>query len=107
MTPSPEKETNDPSSPDYSFKKPELKKVLVKQKSDAKERSTSPEPKFLKPKLRKVPSSLRTKDPIPREKLPTVELKKVPAKEEAPRKESQLPKSPSIARSETNKRSEY
>lgn len=107
MTPSPDKEAPaEPTSPDYTFKKPELRKVLVRQKSDTKERSVSPEPKFFKAKLRKVPSSLRAKEPVPREKLPTVELKKAPPKvEEVPKTKPELPKTPAIARSETNKRS--
>lgn len=99
------------TSPDHTFKKPELKKVITRQKSETKERSASPEPKFIKPKLRKVPSSLRTKEPMLREKLPTVELKKTPLKSEpetSSRKMSeQFPHKPSILRAESNKKSEY
>lgn len=106
----PEKsEPERPSSPDYTFKKPELKKVVTRQKSDAKERSPSPEPKFLKTKLRKVPSSLKTKEPPAREKLPQIELKKAPpkAESESPRKMSeQFPHKPSILRAESSKKSE-
>lgn len=98
-------------SPDHTFKKPELKKVITRQKSETKERSASPEPKFIKPKLRKVPSSLRTKEPVVREKLPTVELKKTPLKSEpeaSSRKMSeQFPHKPSILRAESNKKSKY
>lgn len=98
--------------PDYSFKKPALKKVITRQKSDAKERSTSPEPKFLKPNLRKVPSSLKIKEPPPREKLPVVDLKKIPAKAEPEmklqRKNSEVfPHKPSILRDQSNKKSEW
>lgn len=99
-----------PSSPDYTFKKPELRKVITKQKSDAKERSPSPEPKFLKQKLRKVPSSLKTKEPPAREKLPIVELKKAPTKAEPdklPRKMSEVfPLKPMILRAESRAKSE-
>ena len=99
------------TSPDHTFKKPELKKVITRQKSETKERSASPEPKFIKPNLRKVPSSLRTKEPVAREKLPTVELKKTPLKSEpetSSRKMSeQFPHKPSILRAESNKKSEY
>ena len=99
------------TSPDHTFKKPELKKVITRQKSETKERSASPEPKFIKPNLRKVPSSLRTKEPVAREKLPTVELKKTPLKSEpetSGRKMSeQFPHKPSILRAESNKKSEY
>lgn len=99
------------TSPDYSFKKPALKKVITRQKSDAKERSTSPEPKFLKPNLRKVPSSLKIKEPTPREKLPVVDLKKIPTKPEPEmklqRKNSEVfPHKPSILRDQSNKKSE-
>lgn len=107
----PEKsEPERPSSPDYTFKKPELKKVVTRQKSDAKERSPSPEPKFLKTKLRKVPSSLKTKEPPTREKLPVVDLKKTPpkAENESTRKMSeQFPHKPSILRAESSKKSEF
>lgn len=107
----PEKsEPERPSSPDYTFKKPELKKVVTRQKSDAKERSPSPEPKFLKTKLRKVPSSLKTKEPPAREKLPVVDLKKTPpkAENESTRKMSeQFPHKPSILRAESSKKSEF
>ncbi|CAO1421553.1 unnamed protein product [Diamesa serratosioi] len=96
------------TSPDHTFKKPELKKVITRQKSETKERSASPEPKFIKPNLRKVPSSLRTKEPVAREKLPTVELKKTPLKAEpetSSRKMSeQFPHKPSILRAESNKK---
>lgn len=106
----PPKEPERSQSPEYTFKKPELKKVITRQKSDAKERSTSPEPKFLKTKLRKVPSSLRIKDPPPREKLPVVELKKAPPKaepEKSARKMSeQFPHRPSIVRAESSMKSE-
>ena len=111
-SPTPEKSEPERSqSPDYTFKKPELKKVITKQKSDAKERSASPEPKFVKPKLRKVPSSMKVKEPPAREKLPIVELKKAPTKtepEQRPRKMSeQFPHKPSILRAESNKKSEW
>lgn len=98
-------------SPDYTFKKPELKKVVTRQKSDAKERTPSPEPKFLKPKLRKVPSSMKVKEPAPREKIPVVELKKAPAKaipDKLPRKNSEVfPHKPSsLLRADSSKKSE-
>jgi hypothetical protein len=86
-----------------------LKKTLVKQKSE-KEKSPSPEPKFVKPKLRKVPSSLRTKEPMPREKLPTVQLKKTPLKVELEPSKStteQFPLKPSVLRAESSKKSEF
>ena len=109
---SPETEKSEPersSSPDYTFKKPELKKVVTRQREETKERSASPEPKFIKPNLRKVPSSLRTKEPPAREKLPTVELKKAPPKaepEKSTRKMSeQFPHKPSILRAESSKKS--
>lgn len=99
------------TSPEYTFTKPALKKVITRQKSDAKERSTSPEPKFLKPNLRKVPSSLKIKEPPPREKLPVVDLKKIPVKPEPEmklqRKNSEVfPHKPSILRDQSNKKSE-
>lgn len=101
------------TSPEHTFKKPELKKVVTRQKSDAKERTPSPEPKFIKPKLRKVPSSMRVKEPAPREKLPVVELKKAPAKPVEPaklaRKNSEVfPHKPSsLLRADSNKKSEF
>lgn len=110
MTPSDPSEPERSTSPEHTFKKPELKKVITRQKSDAKERSPSPtEPKFFKPKLRKVPSSMRMKEPAPREKLPVVELKKAPPKaepEKSSRKMSeQFPHKPSILRAESSMKS--
>lgn len=98
-------------SPEYTFKKPELKKVVTRQKSDVREKSPSPEPKFLKHKLRKVPSSLKTREPSAREKLPYVDLKKTPPKPEPDhklqRKMSEVfPHKPSILRNESSMKSE-
>ena len=109
VTKSPEKSEPERSqSPEYTFKKPELKKVITKQKSETKERSTSPEPKFFKAKLRKVPSSLKA--PILKEKLPVVELKKAPSRaepEKSARKMSeQFPHKPSLLRAESSMKSE-
>lgn len=107
---SPETESPRQPSPEHTFKKPELRKVVTRQKSETKERSQSPEPKFIKPKLRKVPSSLKA--PRMKEKLPVqqLDLKKTPAKAEAdpsPRKMSeQFPLKP-ILRAESKMKSKF
>ncbi|KAG5671323.1 hypothetical protein PVAND_001526 [Polypedilum vanderplanki] len=104
-SPEPENEKRE-KSPEFSFRKPELKKVLTKQKSEVRERSPSPEePKFFKAKLRKVPSSLKAKEFRTREKLPVVELKKVPTKQkidmDTKKSSEQFPLKPSILRAES------
>jgi hypothetical protein len=110
--PEPQTNENRSQSPEFAFKKPELKKVITKQKSEVRERTPSPEPKFIKPKLRKVPSSLRTKDPVfKREKLPVVELKKAPSKlmdvGEKKSNVEQFPLKPSaLLKNESSKKSE-
>jgi hypothetical protein len=104
-----DEKTQKEASPETKFKKPELKKVVTRQKSESKirERSKSPEAKFIKPKLRKVPSSLKA--PAFKEKLPTVELKRPPPKPEpepSRKMTEQFPAKPSVVRAESNLRSE-
>lgn len=107
--PEPEQEKRRSKSPEFTFKKPELKKVVTKEPTIVRERSPSPEPKFLKQKLRKVPSSLRSKNLPPREKIPIVELKKAPSKqmEVEAKKISEVSLKPAILRAESTKKSEF
>lgn len=78
-------------SPEPEFLRPALKKVDRKPEVETKERrASSPEPKFVKPQLRKVRRDPSKKE-FPKEKLPSVELKKTPKQERELRREPTIP----------------
>lgn len=93
-------------SPEPEFVKPQLRKVEKQPSFDKRERETSPERKFVKPQLRKVKRDPSKKE-IPKEKLPQVQLKKAPPKEERElRREPTIPSIQEI-KQENIKKSEY
>lgn len=78
-------------TPEPEFLRPALKKVDRKPEVDTKERrASSPEPKFVKPTLRKVRRDPSKKE-FPKEKLPSVELKRTPKQERELRREPTIP----------------
>lgn len=80
-------------TPEPEFLRPVLKKVDKKPELERTntDRSTSPDHKFVRPQLRKVKRDPSRKE-IPKEKLPTVELKRPPPKQERElRRESTIP----------------
>lgn len=79
------------ATPEPEFLRPALKKVERKPEVDTKERrASSPEPKFVKPALRKVRRDPSKKE-FPKEKLPSVELKRTPKQERELRREPTIP----------------
>lgn len=78
-------------TPEPEFLRPALKKVDRKPEVDqTARRASSPEPKFVKPQLRKVRRDPSKKE-FPKEKLPSVELKRTPKQERELRREPTIP----------------